>query len=81
VTQSIQEISNLQAQLAYHLESQHETIRSLYDEAEQNTDSLSTANQVLVKTEKMVGEGRRWAFFFFVIAGLVLLFLDWYAAY
>ena len=39
-TQSIQEISNLQAQLSHHLQEQQESIQTLFDDAWKNTVSV-----------------------------------------
>ncbi|KAJ3033830.1 hypothetical protein HDV00_005795 [Rhizophlyctis rosea] len=77
-TQSLQEIANLQTQMAHHLATQQETIDTLYQEAWQSTQTMENANKTLVKATKNFGDTRLWVLMFLLIASGVLLFLDYY---
>ncbi|KAJ3047553.1 hypothetical protein HK097_011438 [Rhizophlyctis rosea] len=77
-TQSLQEIANLQTQMAHHLQTQQETIETLYQEAWTSNQTLENANKMLVKASKNFGDTRLWVLMFLLIASAVLLFLDYY---
>ncbi|KAI9352186.1 hypothetical protein BDR26DRAFT_327975 [Obelidium mucronatum] len=77
-TQTIQEISSLQSQMAHHLQVQEKTIDSLHEDAWQATEHIEAANTYLNNSKKLFSESRLWLFVFFLVASLALLFLDWY---
>ncbi|KAJ3263855.1 Syntaxin-18 [Chytriomyces hyalinus] len=76
--QSIQAISNLQNQMAQHLQIQEKQIETLQEEAWQATDDVQAATVYLGNAKRLFAESRVWLLAFFVIASLCLLFLDWF---
>ncbi|KAJ3233992.1 Syntaxin-18 [Chytriomyces hyalinus] len=76
--QSIQAISNLQNQMAQHLQIQEKQIETLQEEAWQATDDVKGATVYLGNAKRLFAESRVWLLAFFVIASLCLLFLDWF---
>ncbi|KAI8838330.1 hypothetical protein BJ741DRAFT_132588 [Chytriomyces cf. hyalinus JEL632] len=76
--QSIQAISNLQNQMAQHLQIQEKQIETLQEEAWQATDDVQAATVYLWNAKRLFAESRVWLLAFFVIASFCLLFLDWF---
>lgn len=79
VTQSLQEVSNLQSQLAYHLEAQREVIDALYDDSWQNTETVQMANIQLIKAQKNFGNAHFKIFIFLLCASIGLLIFDYFS--
>ncbi|KAJ3010212.1 UNVERIFIED_CONTAM: hypothetical protein HDU68_002280 [Siphonaria sp. JEL0065] len=77
-TQTIQEITSLQSQMAYHLQAQEKAIESLHEDAWQATEHIEAANVYLNNSKKLFAESRIWLLVFFLVASFALLFLDWY---
>ncbi|KAJ3117958.1 hypothetical protein HDU96_004634 [Phlyctochytrium bullatum] len=77
-TQSLQEISSLHAELAFHLQEQEKTIQRLHEEAVVATHNVESANVYLNKAYKNFGDSRLWLIVFFAVSTLSLLFLDWF---
>ncbi|KAJ3236613.1 hypothetical protein HDU78_004503 [Chytriomyces hyalinus] len=76
--QSIQAISNLQNQMAQHLQIQEKQIETLQEEAWQATDDVQAATVYLGNAKRLFAESRVWLLAFCVIASFCLLFLDWF---
>ncbi|KAI9020412.1 hypothetical protein DFJ74DRAFT_124804 [Hyaloraphidium curvatum] len=77
-TQSIQEISQLQSQLAFHLQSQQDVIERLHDEAIHQTDNVMAANEQLRSAQKRFGGRRTLVLVFLMVMTVALLWLDYY---
>ncbi|KAJ3186632.1 hypothetical protein HDU85_007452 [Gaertneriomyces sp. JEL0708] len=77
-TQSLAAISDLQAQLSHHLQTQAETIDSLYEESWRSTETVQAANIQLKKAQKNFGDARLWVLIFLVMASAILWFLEYY---
>ncbi|KAJ3108449.1 hypothetical protein HDU97_001156 [Phlyctochytrium planicorne] len=77
-TQSLQEISSLHEQLAFHLQEQEKTIHRLHEEAVVATHNIETGNVYLRKAYKNFGDSRLWLIVFFFVSTFSLLFLDWF---
>lgn len=77
-TQSIQEISQLQSQLAFHLQAQTETIERLHEEAIQQVDTVKSANDQLRSAQKRFGGRRTFILLFLMVMTVALLWLDYF---
>ncbi|KAJ3203142.1 Qa-SNARE, syp8/Ufe1p/Syntaxin 18-type [Dinochytrium kinnereticum] len=77
-TQSLQEISSLHGQLAFHLQEQEKTIQRLHEEAVVATQNVESGNVYLNKAYKNFGDSRLWLIVFFAVSTASLLFLDWF---
>ncbi|KAJ3402833.1 hypothetical protein HDV05_008200, partial [Chytridiales sp. JEL 0842] len=75
-TQSIHEISDLQSQMATHLQAQEKAIEQLHEDSVQVTETMIQANSYLRNAKRLFGETKIWLLVFFIVSSLVLLFLD-----
>jgi hypothetical protein len=77
-TQSINEISQLQATLSQQLQIQQNIIETLHEDSWKSVDTMKQANQKLLSAQKHFSDRRVWMLVFLVISSLILLFLDWF---
>ncbi|KAJ3331808.1 hypothetical protein HDU76_002156 [Blyttiomyces sp. JEL0837] len=77
-TQSIQEISEMQNQMAFHLQAQEKAIEQLHSDAITATDNIEMANVHLKKAQKLFADSRLWVIVFFLVISFIVLFLDWF---
>lgn len=74
----LMEISELQNQLGQHLTEQMEKTEFLFTEAQSTADQIRSGNEQLKEAGKTNAETRKWILLLFILAAVVLLFLDWY---
>jgi len=67
-TQSIQDIAQLQSQLAFHLQSQQESIERLHEEAIQQVDTVKSANDQLRSAQRRFGGRRTFVLLFLMVS-------------
>ena len=72
------EISSLLNTFSSKVTEQHKEIEHLHDTAVATTDNLVAANQQLQSAKDHNTASRIYILVFFVLAGLSLLFLDWF---
>ncbi|ORX49357.1 hypothetical protein BCR36DRAFT_353855 [Piromyces finnis] len=77
-TQSINEISQLQATLSQQLQIQQNIIETLHEDSWKSVDTMKQANQKLLSAQRHFSDRRVWMLFFLIISSLILLFLDWF---
>jgi len=77
-TQSINEISKLQATLSQQLQIQQNIIETLHEDSWKSVDTMKQANQKLLSAQRYFSDRRVWMLFFLIISSLILLFLDWF---
>eukprot|EP00833_Pecoramyces_ruminatium_P017815 jgi/Orpsp1_1/1191847/evm.model.d7180000088924.1 len=75
-TQSINEISQLQATLSQQLQIQQNIIETLHEDSWKSVDTMKQANQKLLSAQKHFSDRRVWMLVFLVMSSLILLFLD-----
>jgi syntaxin 18 len=78
IERSLVDISQMQSTLSTHLAIQSKETEKLYSDAVNSTDSMSAANQYLVRAKENSASASKFMFVFLIMASLVLLFLDWY---
>eukprot|EP00301_Raphidiophrys_heterophryoidea_P013374 c20778_g1_i1.p1 GENE.c20778_g1_i1~~c20778_g1_i1.p1 ORF type:complete len:316 (+),score=59.52 c20778_g1_i1:72-1019(+) len=76
----LQQISSLATLFSTKIEEQAATIEHLYDETLAVSSNISTANQILARTNSDSSSFRIWILFFLITASSALLFLDWYGS-
>ena len=73
--QQLQDISALQTRIVQHLQEQNEHIDTLLTEAGSHGEQVTRGNQQLQKAKERNRQANRWLSIFFLISGLVLLFM------
>jgi len=77
-TQSINEISQLQATLSQQLQIQQNIIETLHEDSWKSVDTMKQANQKLLSAQKHFSDRRVWTLIFLIISSFILLFIDWF---
>lgn len=73
--QQLYDISALQTRIIQHLQEQNEHIDTLLTEAGTHGEQVTRGNQQLQKAKDRNRQANRWLSIFFIISGLVLLFM------
>lgn len=73
--QQLQDISMLQTRIVQHLQEQNEHIDTLLTEAGTHGEQVARGNEQLQKAKERNRQANRWLSIFFLVSGLVLLFM------